>query len=200
MHRAAGRPGRSPPRPERADHRSLERDAAVVPRPARRVGAVLGQHRPRDRRAARDAGAIRRGSDLEGRGRGRPDGGGSAAPGGYRGGGATLGEHQSGQAGGHGARAAAPGDAGVREGRDRAAGAAARGPSLGRGGGPAMTLSLFNTLTRKVEPFQPLAPPRVLLYTCGPTVWNYAHIGNFRTFLFEDLLRGHLEASNFDVF
>lgn len=63
-----------------------------------------------------------------------------------------------------------------------------------------MTLSLFNTLTRKVEPFQPLAPPRVLLYTCGPTVWNYAHIGNFRTFLFEDLLRRHLEASNFEVF
>lgn len=63
-----------------------------------------------------------------------------------------------------------------------------------------MTLSLFNTLTRKVEPFQPLTPPRVLLYTCGPTVWNYAHIGNFRTFLFEDLLRRHLEASNFEVF
>jgi cysteinyl-tRNA synthetase len=63
-----------------------------------------------------------------------------------------------------------------------------------------MTLSLYNTLTRRVEPFQPLAPPRVLLYTCGPTVWNYAHIGNFRTFLFEDLLRRWLEQSRFDVF
>src|SRR5438477_395042 len=54
-----------------------------------------------------------------------------------------------------------------------------------------MTLTLYNTLTRRVEPFAPLAPPpaRVTLYTCGPTVWNYAHIGNFRTFLFEDLLR-----------
>jgi cysteinyl-tRNA synthetase len=61
-------------------------------------------------------------------------------------------------------------------------------------------LSLYNTLTRRVEPFQPLAPPRVLLYTCGPTVWNYAHIGNFRTFLFEDLLRRWLEQSRFDVF
>jgi len=61
-------------------------------------------------------------------------------------------------------------------------------------------LSLYNTLTRSVEPFQPLAPPRVLLYTCGPTVWNYAHIGNFRTFLFEDLLRRWLEHAGFDVF
>ncbi len=63
-----------------------------------------------------------------------------------------------------------------------------------------MPLSLYNTLTRKVEPFQPLAPPRVTLYTCGPTVWNYAHIGNFRTFLFEDLLRRWLEHSGYDVF
>jgi cysteinyl-tRNA synthetase len=55
-------------------------------------------------------------------------------------------------------------------------------------------------MTRSVEPFQPLAPPRVLLYTCGPTVWNYAHIGNFRTFLFEDLLRRWLERASFDVF
>ena len=63
-----------------------------------------------------------------------------------------------------------------------------------------MTLSLYNTLTRRVEPFQPLVPPRVTLYTCGPTVWNYAHIGNFRTFLFEDLLRRHLEFSSYEVF
>ncbi len=63
-----------------------------------------------------------------------------------------------------------------------------------------MTLSLHNTLTRRVEPFQPLVPPRVTLYTCGPTVWNYAHIGNFRTFLFEDLLRRHLEFSGYEVF
>jgi len=66
--------------------------------------------------------------------------------------------------------------------------------------GVTVTLALYNTLTRSVEPFQPLAPPRVTLYTCGPTVWNYAHIGNFRTFLFEDLLRRWLEHSGFDVF
>jgi len=63
-----------------------------------------------------------------------------------------------------------------------------------------MTLALHNTLTRRVEPFAPLAPPRVTLYTCGPTVWNFAHLGNFRTFLFEDLLRRYLEYSGYDVF
>jgi cysteinyl-tRNA synthetase len=63
-----------------------------------------------------------------------------------------------------------------------------------------MSLRLFNTLTRQVERFEPLQPGRVSLYTCGPTVYNYAHIGNFRTFLFEDLLRRWLEASGYEVF
>ncbi len=63
-----------------------------------------------------------------------------------------------------------------------------------------MTLRLHNTLTRRVEPFEPLQAGRVSLYTCGPTVYNYAHIGNFRTFLFEDLLRRWLEASGYEVF
>ena len=63
-----------------------------------------------------------------------------------------------------------------------------------------MTLRLHNTLTRSVDPFLPLDPPRVSLYTCGPTVYNYAHIGNFRTFLFEDVLRRWLEASGHEVF
>jgi cysteinyl-tRNA synthetase len=63
-----------------------------------------------------------------------------------------------------------------------------------------MSLRLYNTLTRQIEPFVPLQPGRVTLYTCGPTVYNYAHIGNFRTFLFEDLLRRWLEASGYDVF
>lgn len=63
-----------------------------------------------------------------------------------------------------------------------------------------MSLALYNTLTRSIDTFAALAPPRVTLYTCGPTVWNYAHLGNFRTFLFEDLLRRHLEASGYDVF
>src|SRR5438093_13751484 len=63
-----------------------------------------------------------------------------------------------------------------------------------------MALSLYNTLTRRVEPFTPLLPPRVTIYTCGPTVWQYAHLGNFRTFLFEDLLRRHLVVLGYDVF
>lgn len=61
-------------------------------------------------------------------------------------------------------------------------------------------LALFNTMSRKVEPFQPLAEGRVTFYACGPTVYNYAHIGNFRTFLFEDLLHRWLAASGHDVF
>jgi cysteinyl-tRNA synthetase len=63
-----------------------------------------------------------------------------------------------------------------------------------------MTLVLHNTMTRAMEPFTPLHAPRVTFYTCGPTVWNYAHIGNFRTFLFQDLLRRWLEQSGYEVF
>ncbi len=63
-----------------------------------------------------------------------------------------------------------------------------------------MTLHLYNTMARAVEPFIPLAPPHVSVYTCGPTVYNYAHIGNFRTFIFEDVLRRWLEASGYAVY
>jgi cysteinyl-tRNA synthetase len=63
-----------------------------------------------------------------------------------------------------------------------------------------MGLRLYNTLSRQLESFAPLQAGRVSLYTCGPTVYNYAHIGNFRTFLFEDLLRRWLEASGYEVF
>ena len=63
-----------------------------------------------------------------------------------------------------------------------------------------MTLRLYNTITRQEEHFVPRFPGRVSMYTCGPTVWNYAHIGNFRTFLFEDLLRRWLEASGYEVY
>ncbi|MFA7329676.1 MAG: cysteine--tRNA ligase [Candidatus Delongbacteria bacterium] len=52
-----------------------------------------------------------------------------------------------------------------------------------------MALRFYNSLTRSKELFQPLVPGQAGLYTCGPTVYNYAHIGNFRTFVFEDLLR-----------
>jgi cysteinyl-tRNA synthetase len=62
-----------------------------------------------------------------------------------------------------------------------------------------MGLRFHNTLTRSVEEFTPLTPGKVLLYTCGPTVYDFAHIGNFRTYLWEDLLRRHLEARGFAV-
>jgi cysteinyl-tRNA synthetase len=53
---------------------------------------------------------------------------------------------------------------------------------------PRMALNLYNTLTKQVEPFAPIAPDRVTFYTCGPTVYDYAHIGNFRSFLAADVL------------
>jgi len=56
-----------------------------------------------------------------------------------------------------------------------------------------VSLRLYDTLTRRLQPVAPLEPGHVRIYTCGPTVWNRAHIGNFRTFLFEDVLRRWLE-------
>lgn len=57
----------------------------------------------------------------------------------------------------------------------------------------------YNSLTRATEEWLPLNPPHVGLYTCGPTVHDRAHIGNFRTFAWEDLLRRHLEWRGFQV-
>jgi cysteinyl-tRNA synthetase len=54
-------------------------------------------------------------------------------------------------------------------------------------------LRLHNTLSGKTEPFIPLVPGEVRMYTCGPTVYDYAHIGNFRTFVFQDILRRYLK-------
>ena len=61
------------------------------------------------------------------------------------------------------------------------------------------TLRLHNTLTGAKEVFEPLEPGRVRMYTCGPTVWNFAHVGNLRAFLFYDLLRRQLRASGYHV-
>ncbi len=60
-------------------------------------------------------------------------------------------------------------------------------------------LTLFNTLTRKREQFVPLDKKEVRLYTCGPTVYNYAHIGNHRAYLFDDLLRRMLLFNGYKV-
>ena len=62
-----------------------------------------------------------------------------------------------------------------------------------------MPIRFYNTLTRAKEEFEPLVPGQVGMYACGPTVYNYAHIGNLRTFMFEDLLRRHLEYRGFKV-
>jgi cysteinyl-tRNA synthetase len=60
-------------------------------------------------------------------------------------------------------------------------------------------LVLFNTLGRKELEFVPLEPGKVRLYTCGPTVYNYAHIGNLRTYIFEDILRRTLMRFGYEV-
>jgi cysteinyl-tRNA synthetase len=62
-----------------------------------------------------------------------------------------------------------------------------------------MGLKLFNTLSRSIQDFAPLTPPKVGMYCCGPTVYDFAHIGNWRTFVFADLVRRYLEFKNFQV-
>jgi cysteinyl-tRNA synthetase len=62
-----------------------------------------------------------------------------------------------------------------------------------------MALQFYNTLKREKEIFHPIEEGKVGLYTCGPTVYDYAHIGNFRTFMFEDLLKRWLLHLGFDV-
>ena len=62
-----------------------------------------------------------------------------------------------------------------------------------------MVLQFWNTLKRKKEEFLPLQPNRVGLYTCGPTVYDFAHIGNLRAYIFEDILRRYLEYCGYDV-
>ncbi len=60
-------------------------------------------------------------------------------------------------------------------------------------------LKVYNTLSRSLEPFEPLEEGKVRVYGCGPTIYDYAHIGNYRSFLFYDLVHRHLEWSGYDV-
>src|SRR3989344_5127563 len=60
-------------------------------------------------------------------------------------------------------------------------------------------LKLYNTLSRKVEEFAPLNPPKVGMYSCGPTVYDYTHIGHLRKYVGDDILRRVLESNGFEV-
>ena len=62
-----------------------------------------------------------------------------------------------------------------------------------------MALRLYNTMSAKVEEFRPLAGNEVRMYACGPTVYDYGHIGNFRTFIAVDLLQRFLRQSGYKV-
>lgn len=62
-----------------------------------------------------------------------------------------------------------------------------------------MVLKLYNSFTNKLEEFKPVIPGVVRMYNCGPTVYSYAHIGNFRSYIVVDLLRRFLEYKNFEV-
>ena len=63
-----------------------------------------------------------------------------------------------------------------------------------------MSIRFYNTINRKKVEFEPITPGTVKLYTCGPTVYDTAHIGNFRTFLFEDLLKRFLIFKGYEVY
>src|SRR6202163_5058605 len=62
-----------------------------------------------------------------------------------------------------------------------------------------MSLRFYNTLTLDVQPFAPASDNTVRMYTCGPTVYDFAHIGNFRTFVFYDLLRRVLRLNGYKL-
>ena len=60
-------------------------------------------------------------------------------------------------------------------------------------------MQLYNSLTRSKDEFKPRTPGKVTMYTCGPTVYHYAHIGNLRTYTMEDVLEKYLRYIGYDV-
>ena len=71
--------------------------------------------------------------------------------------------------------------------------------NLGRPGAEGQGIYFYDTPTRQKRAFEPLEPGKVRMYSCGPTVWDYAHIGNFRCFLFNDVLKRYLRYRGFEV-
>ena len=72
-------------------------------------------------------------------------------------------------------------------------------PGLRRGVSAVAALELFNTMSGKVETLEPVGAPALRMYACGPTVYDYGHIGNFRTFLHVDVLRRFLRQQGMAV-
>src|SRR5579859_503836 len=62
-----------------------------------------------------------------------------------------------------------------------------------------MTITLYNTMSRSKQEFVPLEPGKVRMYCCGVTVYNYAHIGNLRTYIFEDVVRRTLRFNGYEL-
>ena len=60
-------------------------------------------------------------------------------------------------------------------------------------------MKVYNTFTKSKEDFHPINPPNVTMYMCGPTVYNYFHIGNARSFVMADIVRRYLEFKGFNV-
>ena len=64
---------------------------------------------------------------------------------------------------------------------------------------PVCPLNLFNSLSRQVEPFKSIEAGHARIYSCGPTVYHYAHLGNLRAYIFTDTLRRTLEYKGFET-
>ena len=60
-------------------------------------------------------------------------------------------------------------------------------------------IRFYNTYSKQIEPFEPVEPGKVKLYSCGPTVYSHPHIGNFRSFLMADLLKRFLEFKGYSI-
>ena len=60
-------------------------------------------------------------------------------------------------------------------------------------------MKIYNTLSHSIEEFVPNEPGKVKMYTCGPTVYHFAHIGNLRSYIMEDVLEKYLRYSGYDV-